>query len=164
MGGYMGFGMAKWIYTQRPQKAFSKKKSKPTCNTLPTYSRQFKLQPSKQTGHFYIVISLILLGLLLSGFYFRAPDFVEHSNKMSAQKQAYNQSRDNEAFQFLVSSGTKRLKGNNLQGAYSEFKLAYTIDPENEHLYQLLVETLSTLCKDGNTYCDDLDTILSHSL
>ena len=164
MGGYMGFGMASWIYKQRPNKAFSKKKGKPSCNTIPTYSRQFKLQPSGQKSNFYIIMSLLLLGLILSGFYFKGTALVEHSNVIRTQKHAYEEKANNDAFNFLMLSGMRRLKSQNLEGAYSEFKLAYAIYPEHEQLHQLLTETLSALCKDGNSYCNDLDVLLSQSL
>ncbi|WP_299274945.1 hypothetical protein [uncultured Psychroserpens sp.] len=164
MGGYMGFGMASWIYKQRPNRAFSIKKGKPTCNTIPSYSRQFKMQPSKPKSNFYIVMSLLFLGLLFSVFYFKAPVLLEHSNTIRAQKQAYIQNANDEAFKFLISSGIQRLKRNNLTGAYSEFKLAYAIYPKNEKLQQLLIETLSALCEDANTYCADLDKMLNQSL
>lgn len=164
MAGYMGFGMASWIYKQRPKKAFSKRKRKPTCNTLPTYNRTFKLQPSKTSGNLYILISLLLIGLLFVAVYTKVPDFMEHSKTIEIQKQKRIEYSNNSAFEFLMSSGWRRLRSNNLAGAYSEFKLAYDIYPDHEGLYEILVETLGALCIDENSYCKALDDLLDSSL
>jgi len=162
MGGYMGFGMARWIYTQRPRKAFAKHKRMPTCNTLPSYNRKFKLQPSnQQSSRLYIIISFIVIGLTLIIVLVKGPRFIEYSNHIENQKKEYAKQLDDEAFNFLMRSGLTRLKSNNLVGAYSEFKLAYSIYPDNEEINRLITETVSSLCMDNNTYCDDLDRILS---
>lgn len=164
MGGYMGFGMATWIYKQRPRKPFSTQRSKPSCNTLPIYSRKFKLQPSQKSSRLYLVFSLLLIALFFTGVFFKAPQFMDYSNNRYLQKQMKTEQINNEAFEFLMKSGMNRLRVNNAVGAYSEFKLAYNINPDNEKLNQLLIETLSVLCKNENTYCNDLDVVLSNSL
>lgn len=161
MAGYMGFGMANWIYTQRPKKAFSKGRSKPSCNTLDTYSRQFKIQPSKKSSNLYIVMSLVLIGLVYLTVFYKIPDFMAYSKQLEVQKQERIVNFNNNAFQFLMSSGLTRLRNHNLEGAYSEFELAYAIYPENEQLNQLILETLSVLCEDGNRYCSDLELHLN---
>jgi hypothetical protein len=63
-----------------------------------------------------------------------------------------------------MTSGINRLKGQNLVGAYSEFKLAYAINPDNQELNELLLETLYSLCESDTTYCSDLDALLSKSI
>ncbi len=90
MAGYMGFGMARWIYTQRPRKAFSKGRSKLSCNTLPTFNRKFKLQPSKRSDHLYIVMSLLLIGLFCFTVYSKSPKIVTHSQQIELEKKAVN--------------------------------------------------------------------------
>jgi len=160
MGGYMGFGMASWIYKQRPRKPFSMRRSKPTCNTLETYNREFKLQPSKKASKLYIYFVLIVIILASVGCYYKMPEFIAYSDNIYLQKQEKEIRLNNEAFNFLINSGVSRLRQDNLIGAYSEFKLAYNIYPKNEKLNQLLIETLSILCENNNSYCSDLDDIL----
>ncbi|OUS00860.1 hypothetical protein A9Q86_08895 [Flavobacteriales bacterium 33_180_T64] len=160
----MGLGMASWIYKQRPRKPFSKRKSKPTCNTLPSYNRTFKLQPSKKSNDLYIIISVLLLGLLFFSLSFKIPQFIDYSNTLNAKKQERIERNNTAAFQFLMNSGLSRLRGNNYIGAYSEFKLAHDIYPNNEFLNQLIIETLSALCENDNAYCDDLEFKLKNTL
>lgn len=160
MGGHMGFGMASWTCKKRPRKPFSKRRRQTSCNTLPTYNRTFKLQPSKGGNALATFITLFLLGLFLVSFRFMPLVLQDHSNRMEILKQESN----TRAFQFLMKSGVNRLKGQNLVGAYSEFKLAYNINPNHQELNELMLQTLHSLCEDENTYCRDLDVLLSKSL
>lgn len=52
-----------------------------------------------------------------------------------------------------MKSGKLRLKSGRISGAYSEFKLAHAIQPNNIEVNKLLFETLEILCLD---YCKDL--------
>lgn len=164
MGGYMGFGMASWIYKQGPRKPFSKRKRRPTCNTLSTYDRVFKLQPSKKSSNLYIVFSFLLIGLMAIGLYYKIPQFEDYQNNWANQKQERIDRNNTFAFNFLMKSGTSRLTSNNLKGAHSEFKLAYAIYPNDETVNQLLIETLVGLCENENEYCKELDAVLTNSL
>lgn len=164
MAGYMGFGMLSWKYKERPRKAFSKRKRKPTCNTLPGYNRTFKLQPSKQSNALATLMTLFLLGLFLTSFYFKAPAILEHSNNMQRLKQERIKRENDVAFRFLKNSGVNRLGHQNLVGAYSEFKLAYHINPNHRELNDMMLQTLYSLCEDDISYCDDLNDLLAKSI
>ncbi|MFD2917837.1 hypothetical protein [Psychroserpens luteus] len=164
MGGYMGFGMASWIYKQGPRKAFSKRKRRPTCNTLSTYERVFKLQPSKKSSNLYIVFSFLLIGIVAVGLYYTIPEFTDYHNNRSTKLQKRAKRADKNAFNFLMNSGMNRLRANNLVGAHSEFKLAKAIYPNDDTVNQLLIETLVGLCDDNNTYCVELDDLLKSFL
>lgn len=159
MGGYMGFGMAAWIYKQRPRKAFSPKRSKPSCNTLDTYNRTFKLQPSKEASRLYVYFSLMLIALVSIAFFYKIPEYKIYSENLIAQKVANEQKLNNDAFQFLMQSGTRRLKEGYIVGAYSEFKLAHQLYPNNKETNRLLFETICLLCENENNYCKELDTL-----
>nr|WP_321224184.1 hypothetical protein [uncultured Psychroserpens sp.] len=164
MGGYMGFGMASWIYKQGPRKVFSKRKRIPTCNTLTTYNRVFKLQPSKNKSEIYIGLSLLIVVLITFGIFYMVPNFTDYHNERAAQLEKRKVRLDENAFNFLMKSGKNRLLSNNLKGAHSEFKLALAINPNDETVNQLLLETLVGLCDENNTYCVELDELLQNTL
>lgn len=164
MGGYMGFGMASWIYKQGPRKAFSKRKRRSTCNTLSTYDRVFKLQPSKKSSNLYIVFSFLFIGLVAIGLYYKVPEFTDYNSTRNTQKRERIERKNKFTYNFLMNSGMNRLRANNLVGAHSEFKLAKAIYPEDETVNQLLIETLVGLCESQNEYCMELDAILFNSL
>ena len=75
-----------------------------------------------------------------------------------------NESKDNEAFEFLLRSGKNRLLSNNILGAYSEFNLAYNIKPKDKELNQLMIETLGILCVNEEKYCSELDDLMKITL
>ncbi|WP_047546658.1 hypothetical protein [Psychroserpens sp. Hel_I_66] len=164
MGGYMGFGMASWIYKQRPRKAFSKRKRRPTCNTLSTYKREFKLQPSKNKREIFIGFSVLIVILITFLMYYKIEDFTDHHNNWATQKKELRERSNKSAYRFLMNSGIKRLESNNLVGAHSEFKLAHNLFPNDETVNQLLIETLVGLCDNENEYCVELDDMLTDSL
>ena len=128
--GYMGFGMQRWIYSRNPRKPFVKGKI-PSFTAVKTYDRNFKLQPSKPFGRFFIFISILLLGLFFSIIYLKKDEFLIHSNKIHNQENERLAQIDKDAFKFLMKSGIHRLESNNIVGAYSEFKLAANIKPNN---------------------------------
>ncbi|MFT4612248.1 MAG: hypothetical protein ACJA1H_003022 [Glaciecola sp.] len=163
MGGYTGFGMSSWIYKQGPRKAFSKRKRRPTCNTLPSYSRQFKLKPSKNEREIYIGFGLLLVILIMFGLYYKVPEFTDYSHNRAIQNQKRIERNNRFAYDFLMNSGQSRLTSNNLVGAHSEFKLAHAIYPQDDCVNQLLIETLVALCLDDTKYCSELDVILTTS-
>lgn len=156
MGGYMGFGMQSWIYKQRPRKPFDVKR-KPSFTSIPKYERGFKIQPSKSSSPFYIVISILLLGLFFTIFQINMSEVLKHSSEMKQVKAHRIENENFEAFNFLMLSGESRFRGNNYEGAYSEFKLAYKINSKNEELNALILETLSILCFEKQKYCNELD-------
>lgn len=161
--GYMGFGMQKWIYSRSPRKPFVKSRI-PSFTSIDTYDRTFKVQPSKSLGSFFVLISILLLGLFFSMVFLKKDELLIHSNEIRRQKTEILAQMDIDAFKFLLKSGKYRLETNNISGAYSEFKLAYKINPDNNELNVLLSETLSILCyRDTNTnYCDELDNIMKN--
>ncbi|WP_158851137.1 hypothetical protein [Algibacter sp. L1A34] len=159
MGGYMGLGLQKWIYSRDPQKKMFKKERLKSFTALPKYSRTFILKPSiKENKKLNGLLTVVFSFLILSVFTFN--HFVDYSNKQSQRIIKITNFKNLEAFNFLVNSGENRLRTNQIKMAYSEFKLAYNINSENKELNQLMIETLSILCSNDNKYCDELDAIL----
>ncbi|WP_053992457.1 hypothetical protein [Mangrovimonas sp. TPBH4] len=154
--GYMGFGIQKWIYSMRPRAPFSKER-KPSFTKLDTYSRQFKLQPSKSSGNFYIRMSFLMLIFGGVVVYYMVPEVLNHRNKVDKlyAKRIYEE--EQEAFTFLVHSGMERLKRHHYLEAYNEFELAFKINPKDEALNDAMLQTLSVLCRDNKKYCELLE-------
>ncbi len=156
--GYMGFGMQSWVYKRRPRKPFSKRGEIPSFSPLPKYSRTFSIKPHIKEnkykyvfwGFIFFVSFVFLINISIKKFTLYS---INHSNIL------YENSKriDYGGFHFLIKSGKKRLLSNNILGAYSEFNLAYKINPKNDELNQLLVETLSILCTKDIEYCNKLD-------
>ena len=154
--GYMGFGLQKWIYTMRPRKPFSSHRRE-TCTSIPRYSRDFKLQPSKNKGT--LNLGIVLLAVLSTIVISNATKWSAYENKLYKSQLEYRRLQDEKAFTFLFNSGIYRLKKNNIEGAYSEFKLAQKIYPRDNELKQLLLETLILLCQKDTKYCQELDDL-----
>lgn len=163
MFGYMGFGMQNKLYKKRPRKPFIKRGQLTSFHSLPMYSRTFMLKPKVKENTrligFLMIVAILFVVSLLPVFKNQFEDYSEaHRTKMELNIQNANK----EAFTFLMYSGKKRLLTNNIIGAYSEFNLAYKIQPESAELKQLLVETLSILCEKDVTYCNELDDFLDY--
>ena len=154
--GFMGFGMQKWIYTMRPRKPFSMQR-KGSFTVIPTYSRKFKLQPSKNKGNYNFGILLFLIMVIVISF--AIPNWLTQARIHHKEVIALRISKDNKAFDFLMNSGKKRLLKGNINGAYSEFKLAIAIMPFNSEVNQLLFETISLLCQENEDFCKELDEL-----
>lgn len=138
----------------RPRKPFSMQK-KGSFTAVPTYKRSFKLQPSKNKGNYNLGILLLLIFLFVVGF--SIPNWLEHARINDKEEIALRVEKNNMMFNFLMTSGKERLVNGNVSGAYSEFKLATELKPNDKELNILLYETLSILCFDYNEHCDDLD-------
>lgn len=155
--GFMGFGMQKWIYTMRPRKPFSMQR-KGSFTSIPTYSRKFKLQYYKNEGSYNFGIVLFLVIIMVASFTisnWKIYVQLHHKDVMELRE-----AKEIQAFRFLMSSGKRRLNNGKISGAYSEFKLAYAIKPNNNEVNQFLTETLEILCLDYKRHCDDYNTLI----
>ena len=154
--GYMGLGMQKWIYTMKPRRPYSMER-KGSFTSVPLHKSEFKLQPSKDKGNsLYFLYFVIIIALCL--FVILSKDkWLEHSEFVYKEKLEIVKEQEAIAFDFLFDSGISRFHARNYEGAYSEFKLAYNINPNNAELNDFLEETLFLLCFDQNKHCEDLD-------
>lgn len=105
------------------------------------------------------VISFVVIALVV---FFSALSYSEvqlHSQEMQNMRLTSEKQNNRAAFAFLMKSGKNRFERLLVEDAYSEFKLAYRLYPENEELKQYLFETLSILCQKQETYCQELDNL-----
>lgn len=138
--GYMGLGMQSWIYKQKPRKPFQLRR-RPTFDALPSYDRTFKIQPTKQASKKRKALqSLSILVFCVCLLVFFASKFKNYER----QRVQLNEERESriaaEAYLFLQHSGMQRYYNNDIKGAYSEFKLAYKLNPKNLDLKQRIVD------------------------
>ena len=146
--------MQKWIFTMRPRKPFSMQR-KGSFTSVPTYKRNFKLQPSKNKGSYNFGILLFLV-IVTS---FAIPNWLTQARIHHKEIMTLMTNEDNQAFEFLMTSGKKRLETQNYEGAFSEFKLAKVIKSNNSEVNQLLLKALSILCFEENKYSKELDNL-----
>ena len=132
---------------------------KGSFTSVPTYKRILK--PSKKTRHNYIGIIIMLIVSLLELVYI--PKWVAYEYYKYQQEITYKTAQDNRAFDFLMTSGKRRLNSGKISGVYSEFKLAYAIYPNDKELNQSLIETLEILCLDYNRHCSNYNKLKSKS-
>ncbi len=159
MGGYMGFGMQKWIYSRNLRRQLYMRDRIPSFTSLPKYSRTFTIKPKikerpKLKG--ILIILIVFSVVLIGGVNYK--NFISYSNRQTVLVNDFSKLKDKKAFNFLLNSGKSRIYRNDIIGAYSEFKLAYNIDLVNKELNQLFIEILYILCDQDDKYCNELDT------
>jgi hypothetical protein len=162
--GYSGLGMQSWIYKRKLHRPFSRRGKIPTFASLPLYSRTFALKPkSKENRRVVGLTTIAIILLFFSALYILGSKW-HHYESSRERKRARVYSEFNEtAVQFLLNSGKSRLSKNNVSGAYSEFVLANKIDPKNENVVNLLIETTYILCTEDQRYCDALEHYLDYN-
>lgn len=158
--GYMGFGMLSWVYNMKPRKPFSVER-KTSFTAVPVYKRKFKLQHSKPSTKKVALIALIILLIVTPVSFSMVNQFLKHSKTITTAKQKLDKKEDEIAFDFLLESGINRLYSKDYKGAFSEFKLAYKINPKHLQTQTLIIETLTVLCVNNNDYCSYLDKFLN---
>ncbi len=163
MGGYMGFGMQKWIYSRNLRRQLYMHDRILSFTSLPKYSRNFTIKPKikehpKLKG--ILIIFIVFSVALIGGVNYK--NFISYSNRQTVLVNDFSKLKDKKAFNFLLNSGKGRIYRNDIVGAYSELKLAYKIDSTDKELNQLIIETLSILCSQNNEYCNELDLYMDN--
>jgi len=143
------------LYKKGSDSSYIKTKS------LSTFKPEPSIKENKKLNRFLItsfIISFFILGFITISL---TKSFTNYSNNISTLTKERKVLKDKQAFNFLLNSGKGYLKRNNIINAYSEFILAYKVNPNNKELNQLLIETLNILCIDNNKYCNELDNFLN---
>ncbi|MFD1061711.1 hypothetical protein ACFQ1Q_00535 [Winogradskyella litorisediminis] len=150
---FMGFGMQKWIYTMQPRRPYSVER-KGSFTKIPTHKNKFQFQPSKSSNSY--LFAIVLLVIFISIVALKIPAWKKYETEHSQYVRQLKVTKNTNEFNFLMNSGKRRLQNNNLKGAYSEFKLAKAIFPENKEANELFLQTLSILCFEENVFCNEL--------
>lgn len=162
--GYSGLGMQSWIYKRKLHRPFSKRGKVPTFASLPSYTRTFILKPkSKENRRVVGFTTIAIILLFFSALYILGSKWHQYESSRERNRALVHSEFNDTAFQFLLNSGKSRLSKNNVSGAYSEFVLANKIDPKNENVVNLLIQTTYILCIEDQRYCDALEQYLDYN-
>lgn len=174
--GYLGFGLQKWIFTQRPRKPFSKE-TKSSCNTISqpelkgfnnlmsdssnaeTLDKKIQERSKRMderrivsalVGLLFLAILVFLLYISFSGFsnaIKRSPESVKLAKEQVK--------KDNElAFDLAVKSGTNRLANGEYDLAIKELERALRLKPSDVDAERALAEAYNMTCLKSNKNCD----------
>lgn len=117
--GFMGFGMQRWIYTQRPRHFFSKER-KPTGNNLQSYNndrfssnyqisgKSWEYKPTPFLIKSLKVLLFIILVSIITFFIWgmMAMKAIGFTSQKKMQYEKYRlKKQKNEAYSFLTNSG-----------------------------------------------------------
>jgi tetratricopeptide (TPR) repeat protein len=155
MGGYMGLGLQKWIYRQRPRRPFSKDR-KPTGDTISQKRWEFKLRKHKIfTGdNLKIAFSLVLLitcAILIRNGIKNATKYTQEQNAKITETVNHI---DEKAFSFLFESARQYSFQGKWEKAKKEYELALKIKPNDLITNKYYIQTLIVLCDKKHSNCD----------
>ncbi|WP_132703600.1 hypothetical protein [Winogradskyella wandonensis] len=128
---------------------------KGSFTVLPKYQWEFKLQYSHTKQNYIIRFSIVILGFFILIKMFNQWRIYEHN--LSYELIEIRKSQDDSAFNFLINSGKRRFDNGNSLGAYSEFKLAYAIYPDNQEVKELLKGTAIITCYNYGKHCEEVN-------
>ena len=137
----------------RPRKPFSMQR-KDSITPVPNHNREFKLQPSKSNNSFIMSIVILLVFALV--IFIVMPRWMEYEQNNYNHQKEIARGKDLWSFNFLMKSGKYRLENKNYKGAYSEFKLAQAIYPDNIEVEELLKDTVIYTCYNYGLNCNEL--------
>ncbi|MCC1484167.1 hypothetical protein [Winogradskyella immobilis] len=152
---YSDITLHKYKAKKRKRKPFSKRRNSPKEKTRLRFITNFSsISLDSSNIIAFVVIALVVFFMAMSYSGVKL-----HSQEMETFRLSSVERENKIAFTFLMKSGKERLERFLIKDAYSEFKLAYKLFPEDEELKKYLFETLSILCKKENAYCLELDQL-----
>lgn len=153
--GYLGFGLQKWIYKQKPRKPFSKER-KPIADSTQSYHNEFDLKRdlSYDNKKLKAVITLLILAAFVWGAVILLKRAESHTTEYNKEIQATIDRKETEHFNVLFKSGKSYFDSKNLESAKSEFELALKIKPNSISLNKYYLSTLLLLSEKDSAYSE----------
>lgn len=173
----MGFGMQKWIYSQKPRKPFSKERT-PGYDTLPGHANDEFSDgglPSQNMesiderisegklrirGHWirnrigdFIIASIIIAIIILVIIRLVSQSGIWSSEDLSTRQKAESESR--KAYELSMEYGISHFEKGEHDEAIVEFKNAIRLFPKETEALEALAGTYYTLCLTENRYCNE---------
>lgn len=166
--GFMGFGMQRWIYTQRPRQFFSKER-KSIGNSLPSYtnridttqrvisSKKWIYKPTHWTIKVLIVSTfLILMGLItlsLFGMVYKGNALISLTNDITSNVIHQQKLEKDEAYSLLTNSGRQLYQKGDYHEAFNELMRAHKLYPNAIYHHVQFANMYTDLCNSQNLYC-----------
>lgn len=167
--GYMGFGMQKWIYNQRPRRPFSKDR-KPSGDTIPQNEREFvirkhKTESSHKLNVAFAILLIVIVSILIA---YGLNQTTDYTNEINVKIENTQKQKDEEIFAFLFNSAKQYSINGHWEKAKTDFELALKQKPQDLNANKYYIETLLVLCEKENRNCSLCrerinDMILNHS-
>ena len=171
--GYMGFGLQRWIYRQRPRRFLSKEQKpihseiemimiKPfqpivllnITNNESRLSSFKKIQNRRQKLRIYSLLGLAFFSLLMiflfTNFSITDKTYSNHNDI----RNSINREKSN-AYRVLTISGRLASERGKYQFAYDEFKRADKLYPKAVYHKVYIGNMYLKLCKEQKIYCDE---------
>jgi len=167
--GYSGFGMQKWIFTQKPRKPFSRNKGANASNSIfsktfgflsGSYSKKQALENiSKRKTKIFGITSAIVF-FFTAGTFFFVRNIKSYSNVKLEYSQEVLKETDQESYHILTELGDQYFKNEEYLFAANEFELAYKLKP-NPNLKEKILNCYQYLCETDTVYCSQFYTFLN---
>lgn len=169
--GYSGFGLQKWIFTQKARKPFSRKRGADVDNSKfnnrfsflsGVYSKEEALNKISIRKRYNLVLAFVLVIFLLGFAFFFIKGIKKYEVIHKNSKNEIINSTQAESFFILKELGNKYFENKDYINALREFELAYAIDPENGIKFKLLT-CYENLCESDLSYCDKYNDLLNEN-
>ncbi|MGE0079466.1 MAG: tetratricopeptide repeat protein [Bacteroidales bacterium] len=171
--GYMGFGLQKWIYSQRPRKPFKKRESPlgheyiyiEQGRTFPAEGSfapnpigvEERIEESKKRYRInsrlekfkYFIFFIMFLTSIIAIIVNKNRPKIEHEVITNINKE-----NNRNALKLFIETGKYNLEWNNLNSAIEEFERALYLEPNNIEALNYYILALTIDCEQNNRSCD----------
>ena len=171
--GYLGFGLQRWIYTQKPRKFFSKdrkpihseiemfqiKSFTPAFSTSPSSSGEKtnqtqRIKANKSIQRLAIMIGFVLL-ITVTVLAVKAFSFTDYSEEIKLDKMREKKRYESNAYRVMTITGRKAFEKGNYVFAYEEFNRAHKLYPHAVYHQVYLANMYKQLCEEEGFYCNE---------
>jgi len=174
--GYMGFGLQKWIYSQKPRKPFKKRESTLGQEYIDT-ERNFSIEGSfvpnpngveerienskkrnrlksklEKIQSIIFLIMFFFLAIIII-IYIRKPTYNNNQEGVIIIDEEYNKEIQRD-INLFIKTGKDNLEWNYINSSIEEFERALKLDPNNIEALNYYVLALSIDCEQNNKNCD----------
>jgi hypothetical protein len=169
--GYSGFGLQKWIFTQKARKPFSRKRGADVDNSKfnnrfsflsGVYSKEEAINKISIRKRYNLVLAFVLVIFLLGFAFFFIKGIKKYEVIHKNSKNEIINSTQAESFFILKELGNQYFENKDFANAVIEFELAFAIKPDNEIKLKLLT-CYENLCETDLSYCDKYNDLLNEN-
>jgi hypothetical protein len=169
--GYSGFGLQKWIFTQKARIPFTRKLGTNAGNSKfnnpfsflsGVYSKEEAINKISIRKRYNLVLAFLLVIFLFGFTFFFIKGFKKYELIHENSKNEIINSTQAESFSILNELGNQYFENKDFANAVKEFELAYAIKSENGIKLKLLT-CYENLCETDLSYCDKYNDLLNEN-